>query len=478
MAVSPEIYLISAILHTKNHVIPSIQGICADMFHAHADEYRWLEKYVKDHRKVPTTRTFLLKNPEFPIQKKTEDLEYWCEEVRKNHASITIKRGLQDIVESVRSDNPEEAIKKIKALGITAETRYRGYSLDSDIFTDWKDIYEEVERRKERRDKLGLAGIPTGFPTVDEHVGGVQPGWLVVVSARLGMGKTWSLIRMAVAASFSGLTVQYNALEQSRAEVAMRVHTFASSEYGREVFKNMDLAQGKNFSSGEYKRFLYEMSRKNIGKFHVADTSKGSIGVATMAAQIERNQPDALYLDYLTLAERDTPDWQGVAQLSKGLKTLASNNQIPIIAAAQINRNGNIRDIAGPEYLAESDAIGKDADLIIGMRKFCPDVLQMGITKNRHGLTTKWFVSFTPNTGEMEEITYDEALDRKAKCTEAEGAEQPTYIFTKRQKGSYEAMAAKRQNTKSVETADTAKKKPVVRPGTLARKRPGAKVSL
>jgi replicative DNA helicase len=324
-----------------------------------------------------------------------------------------------------------------------------GLSDDPDIIEHWQETYDEVMRRAARQQEFGLAGLPTGFPTLDERTGGPQPGQVWIVAARLGQGKTWSLVRMAVAACFSGHSIQYDALEQGRAEIAMRVHTFASSEFGKQVFKNLDLSQGKNFSPREYKEFLQDMRKQVSGKFHIGDTSRGPISPLSIGAQMERNRPQALYLDYLTLMEADeggADDWRGIGRLSKSLKLMAGRYGIPIIAAAQLNRQAAVgKDLAGPETLAEADAIGRDADAVITMRQMSKRVIAMKLAKFRHGRDGFiWYTRFLPNTGYFEEVTFDEAQDLIAEDKDEE-EDDDNVSFKPRQRGSFQAMAAKKR---------------------------------
>ena len=123
---------------------------------------------------------------------------------------------------------------------------------------------------------------------------------------------SWAMMRMATAAIMDGYAVQYNALEQTRADVSMRIHTFLSGSIGKELFRNLDLSQGRNFDLDSYKAFLKGMKDHVEGRLHVSDTSRGRVSPLTIAAQIERNRPDIVFIDYLTLMEKTgTGDWLG-----------------------------------------------------------------------------------------------------------------------------------------------------------------------
>lgn len=447
---NPEALLISSVLREGDHVTAAGRGITKKFFHSYADEWTFIENYIAVHKRAPSKTAFNSKFPKFQI-KAVDDVAYFCDEVRKSHLEHELSLSVQDIIGRMEIGDIDEAVKMMHSSALSIEAQMSGMSGDADIFEHWEPIFNEALHRVGRQQDFGLAGIPTGFPTLDERTGGPQPGQVWLVAARLGQGKTWSLIRMATAAAFSGYVVQYDALEQSRAEIAMRVHSFASSEYGKTVFKSLDLAQGKNFSPREYKEFLQELKKQIGGKFHIADSSGGSIGMHTIAAQIERNRPDAVFLDYITLM--DTPsgetDWRGVSGLSKGMKQIAGRYQVPIIAAAQLNRNAAGRkEIGGPEDLAESDALGRDADAVIIMRQMSKRVIAMKMAKYRHGPDGYTiYTVFKPNTGHFEEVTKDEAFDIRAEDLEEEEASD-TYTFKPREKGSFAKNDAAKNSPK------------------------------
>ena len=390
-------------------------GITTQQFHACPDEWEWLEKYYLKHRKTPSKVAFKQQFPEFSI-KTVNDTQHYSSEVRKNHARMSLTTTMRDVADFIADGDIDSAVKKMHSSIVSISSAMGDGTNDSDIITSWQDAYEEVEKRVDRVRQHGMAGIPTGFTTLDERTGGPQPGHVWIVGARLGQGKSWTMMRMATAAIIDGYNVQYNALEQTRAEVAMRVHTFISSEVGKELFQNLDLMQGRNFDIKAYKDFLKNMKATISGRMHVSDTSRGKVSPLTIASQIERNKPDIVFIDYLTLMEKSGDgDWKSIARLSGEIKNLAMQYQVPIVAAAQLNRvNGMTKEPAGPEALAQSDSIGQDADSVITMRMTSASVIQMKLAKYRHGLSGfKWYCQFQPTAGIFKEVSYDRANELK-----------------------------------------------------------------
>lgn len=439
MPTSPELLLISAVLNTADHITPAINGITADMFHQFPDEYEWIEKYTATHRRTPSRRAFLQKFPGCRVIRGADDTAHFCQEVKESHAQSEFLSSIQEAIDFADRGELRKAIKHLQATSMQTEVQLEGVSTNDDIIEHWQADYDEAAARMQRAKDFGQAGVPTGFPTLDERTGGPQPGQFWVVAARLGEGKTWTLNRMATAALFGGFNVQYNALEMTRAEIAFRVHTFASSVYGKEVFKNMDLTQGRNFDIREYKQFLAGLKSSIKSAFRVADQTRGSITLSTMAAQFERHQADIMFLDYITLVESDNADIrQGITKLSAGIKNMAQRYQKPVVVAAQLNREAsNRRDMAGPENLAESDSIGRDADVVITMRQMSKRVVAMKLAKHRHGKSgITFYAKFLVNTGEFSEITFNEAQDFMAEDKDNDDDENPMSLPAQRKSSS------------------------------------------
>lgn len=444
--VNPEQYLISAVINAKDHVTPSSKGITTKFFHSYPDEWAFLEKYIAKHRRTPSSKAFKSKFPGFKIRD-VDDVGHYCDEVRAAHGSASLGSAVQEILTFMEDGDIKKATSAMHQHAMQIESQMEGDSNDSDIITNWRDTFDEVMRRVGANSELGQAGLPTGFPTLDERTGGPQAGQVWIWAARLGQGKTWSLARTACAAAFSGFDIQYDALEGTRQEIAMRIHTFASSEYGQQVFKNIDLSMGKNFSPRDYKQFLHDLRNEVKGKMHVADTTKGPISPLSIAAQIERNKVHAVFLDYIQIMDgmdSSADDWKGIGRMSKQIKQIAQRYQVPIILAAQLNREAaSLRDPADPSKLAESDALGRDADAVITMKQLSKHVIVFKMAKYRHGRDGwMWYTRFLPNTGHFEEITFDEAQDAIADDKDAEVEED--YSFQPRKKGSYKIAAEKR----------------------------------
>lgn len=407
-----EALLISAVLRQEDHRTPLIEGVDKSWFLAHAEEWSWIDNYIQRHHKTPSKSLFKVTFPDFTILK-ADDVEYCVHEVKSAFLRRSLVNLIDESLDKVKNQRDvvsviNDAQRQLLQLQITSE----GAKNECDVLDDWQQTYNEVARRYERRESKGMSGVPTGFPTLDSLTGGAQGGDYWIVAARLGQGKTWTLIRMACTALYKGMTVQYDALEQSRAQIAMRAHSFLSSAHAKQSFRSMDLMHGQGFDLREYKAFLENLKTDISGRLIVNDTSRGRLNPSMIAAQIERNKPDVVFIDYLTLMNTGGDDWKAIANLSAEMKGIAMHYQVPIIAAAQINRTAIGSDVPGPEHLAGADAIGQDADAVITMKQMSAHVVKMRLAKFRHGSDGQtWYNEFRPNSGKFDEINGQQAED-------------------------------------------------------------------
>lgn len=407
-----EALLISAVIRTGEYQTLAAKGITSAMFLVHDHEMKWLESYIQRTSKVPSKQALKQQFPDFTLYK-VDDPEHWCDEVRKDHKRQSLVNLMDEVLNLVDDESEDRALALLQDGATRISTISGGVNPDFDVFDEWQTIYDDVSDRVARVRATGYAGVPTGFATLDNITGGLQGGWFVVVAARLGQGKTWTGVRMAWQAAITHHKATYFSLEQSKFQIAMRMHAFGSRQYAAKAFNPMDLNRGHGFDLREYKKFLMELQRqRGNGAFYINDTSRGIVTPSTIAAVIQTKQPDIVYIDYLTLLGTTGDDWRGTAKLSSELQSVAQRFNVPIVAMSQVNRLGISAEPPGAEHLSQADAIGQDADLVLTMSQKSKRVMKMRLAKFRHGPGgDTWFAQFSPGTGEYEEIGPDEATD-------------------------------------------------------------------
>jgi replicative DNA helicase len=226
------------------------------------------------------------------------------------------------------------------------------------------DLREVVHEVKRRRRGGGTPGIPTGYPTLDRGTGGMHGGDLIVIGARIRVGK--SALAMSIAdnvASIEKIPVLAFSLEMSRMQQHLRLLASATG---------VDLAKLNTGSiSDEDEEALDGALKRERPLLWIDDTPK--LNIARIAARFRgwRRRIGAkrcvVFVDYLQLVKgvrgRGDSREQEVAGISVSLKELARREKVPVVVLAQLNRGADKDDRPRLAHFRESGAIEADADV-------------------------------------------------------------------------------------------------------------------
>lgn len=413
MAGSPEAMLISAVLNTKDHGALSKHGVNVEMFTAYPDEAKWLYDYIDKYQRTPSLEAFCDKWPDFHHTKEIDEADHYSDEVKQSYARSAVTDLLDESVNLIMKGDIAHAMEAMSTKLLRIQATVQDSADDYDVVADWQQTYEAALDRAERQRTTGRAGISSGFPTLDLNTGGFQPGWFCVVGGRLSAGKTWTMMKMASTAALEGYTSMYYTLEQPRDQIAIRSHVLFSRQLWDATFCHLDLMRGSNFNATSYKEFLESLADTVPGRFVVNDTRRGRVSPSVVAGAIERDEPDIVFIDYLTLMQqKGDGGWLSVADLSASIQQMAQRYNIPTVVGAQLNRVAINDDEPDAGTIGRGDSVGQDADLAVFVSKKTARVRKMNIGKNRHGPDgISWYASWKVNTGEIEEISGDEASD-------------------------------------------------------------------
>lgn len=213
-----------------------------------------------------------------------------------------------------------------------------------------------------------ITGIPTGFRYLDAPLGGLQRSDLVIVAARPGTGKTSLCLNIARQASTQGYRVALFSLEMSRAQLGLRL---LSMEAGIDQHR---LRIGR-IAEDEWDRIVAAVDRLSSFPLWIDDTA--ALPLASLRSRARRMQAehgvDLVIVDYLQLV-RATLDGkryqnreQEIAEISRGLKALAKELDVPVLALAQLSRAVEARQSKIPQLsdLRESGSIENEADVVM-----------------------------------------------------------------------------------------------------------------
>lgn len=255
-----------------------------------------------------------------------------------------------------------------------------------DIKTVFKDAMGELERKRDQTD--GLTGVGTGFVSLDRVTSGWQPSDLVIIAARPGMGKT-SFILSAMrnaAVDFQKSTLIFS-LEMSAVQLVLRLIS-GEAEIESQKIKNGQLADY------EWESLLDKTDNLAKSKIYIDDTPAISILEVRAKSRRLKSQHglDLIIIDYLQLmtgnAGKNGNREQEIAGISRALKQLAKELEVPVIALAQLSRAVETRGGDKKPMLSdlrESGSIEQDADQVLFLYR--PEYYE--ITEDEEGNPTK-----------------------------------------------------------------------------------------
>ncbi len=225
----------------------------------------------------------------------------------------------------------------------------------------------------------GLAGISTGLIDMDKKLGGLHPSDLLILAGRPSMGKTSLATNIAfniakvhkrgrhpdgTEGSVEGGVVGFFSLEMSAEQLAARILSEAA-EVPSEQIRRGDMTEV------EFRRFVEAAKALEACPLYIDDTPALPISqVAARARRLKRTQGlDVLIIDYLQLLKGSSKDnrVQEVSEITQGLKAIAKELNIPVIALSQLSRAVESRDDKRPQLsdLRESGSIEQDADVVM-----------------------------------------------------------------------------------------------------------------
>lgn len=402
--------VIGSMFLTKKAMQKALENLNEDMF------------YLDSHKKIFTCISDLDKKGN------SVDLTTVVEELN-NHDYLKQIGGIEyltEVIESVpTASNIDEYIKIVedkfilrKLIDEATSIITESYNTSNDInevieqaekkifdvsknirSTEFKTIQDVLTKAQTDLEKLAsqkgdITGIPTGYYELDRITSGFHPHELIIIAARPGMGKTAIALNMVnnIAINAKKSVALFN-MEMGAEQLAMRMIASVGQ---------IDSAKLKtgNLAHSDWKRINEAISRLSNSKIFIDDTA--GITVNEIRAKCRRlaaspNGLDIVVIDYLTLIQGNSKNGanrqQEVSDISRALKTMAMELDVPVIALSQLSRGIEQRTDKKPMLsdLRESGAIEQDADIVAFLH--CSDeerekensLMEFVIRKHRNG---------------------------------------------------------------------------------------------
>ena len=297
---------------------------------------------------------------------------------------LAVRRSLIRIGEDIVNTAYEAPTEKGPAIQIQeAEKALYAVSESARYGEGPIDFHESLRRAVESAEaaqKRGgrISGVTSGFTDIDNLLGGLQPSDLLILAGRPGMGKTALGTNMGFHAAQAyvrdiaagaemprGSPVLFFSLEMAAQQLSARI---LAEQTEIEMWK---IRNGR-FSEQEWEKFVLTMQELSTLPLYIDDT--GGISIAQIAARARRLKREKniglIIIDYLQLVEpsrRAENRVQEITEVTKGLKTLAKELNVPVLALSQLSRGVDARDDKRPilSDLRESGSIEQDADVVM-----------------------------------------------------------------------------------------------------------------
>lgn len=376
--------IINYIIDTKDTSLIILNRLDDSFFPAYKSEWNYILNHFNTYGSIPDKESFLASFPDFDLIKVTEPIQYLIDEIYKEKQNNQLAATFNKVRKLLIENKTEEALNTYKK---AYEDLTCGVALSSvDILKDTS-RYDAYIERLQSFDKYY---VRTGLPELDSIIG----GWdreeeLATIVARTNVGKSWLLLKFAVAAAEQGLNVGIYSGEMSERKVGYRIDTLIQH------ISNGALVHGSSNIQADYKTYIDNLPNRFKGSIKVLTPKmiNGPAGVSALRAFIEKDKLDILFIDQHSLLEDDRKARNPVeraSNISKDLKNLQVLKRIPIISVSQQNRASTDTGV-GTEHVAQSDRIAQDSTIILFFERHKDDksLLDIDLVKSRDSVNDK-----------------------------------------------------------------------------------------
>ncbi|MBI5752765.1 MAG: replicative DNA helicase [Hydrogenophilales bacterium] len=283
-------------------------------------------------------------------------------------------------------------------------------------------VVERIDMLFQRDNPSDITGIPTGFVDLDRMTSGLQPGDLVIVAGRPSMGKTAFSLNIAENVALdSGLPVAVFSMEMAGTQLVMRM-------MGSVGKLDQHKVRTGRLQDDDWQRLTYAVGKLNDAPLYIDESAAlTALDLRARARRLHRQcgKLGLIVIDYLQLMSGSSPGENRateISEISRGLKALAKELDVPVVALSQLNRSLEQRPNKRPVMsdLRESGAIEQDADVILFIYRdevYNPETPEKGISeiiigKQRNGPIGTVRLAFQGEYTRFENLAHGSYQDR------------------------------------------------------------------
>lgn len=419
-----QLQFLNYLINTQDKSLLMVNSIDDTFFSDYSTEFKFIREHISTYGQIPDKLTFVNKFPDFDIIEVNENPNYLVDELYNDRNKRLMAKIFNQVRDRINADDVKSAMQIFNS---ASQDLLQASHIDCvDILKDQTRYDAYVERTQD----FSKYYVKTGFDELDDVIG----GWdkleeLATIVARPGVGKSWILLKCAIAAAEQGLTVGLYSGEMSERKVGYRFDTLVGH------ISNRSIVQGNVDVINSYKMFLDSVNSRFKGTIKVITPKmiKHAATVTDLDAFIEKEHLDMLCIDQHSLMEdqrRAKDPVTRAANISTDLKQLQVLRQIPIIAVSQQNRSAvDETSKIDVSHIAQSDKIGQDSTVVIFLEQK-DNVLTLNLAKARDGGSGQKFkYAIDLDKGIFNFVANEDDALNGSGCSDLQKEFEPNYAY-------------------------------------------------
>jgi replicative DNA helicase len=362
--------LICKIIDDNDLTTAMRSGIRVDWFEDkdHRAVYKWMLDYYQRYSEVPTEVALKNEFPNFKMVYADEPYDYYTDQFREIRKRAILIDSIIDANEEIEKHGDTKAAQGKLSEVLLALGRETGILSDVNV-VHHEHIKSRYSRYEDRRKSSGeLIGVPTGFTTFDEITGGYTAQQFILFGGAQKQGKSFMLMKSAIAAQSYGHKVLFLSFEMSEEEQTSRYDAMTTG------INASHLLRGRLEDKSMLRLKKGMAARKNMEDFIISSDISAMTTISALSAKIEEHRPDVVYVDGVYLMDNevgaDPFSTQAFTSISRGLKRLTQRVEIPLVGTTQalsskMGKGGEVN----MHSFGWTSAWAQDADLLYGVEK-------------------------------------------------------------------------------------------------------------
>jgi replicative DNA helicase len=376
--------LISKIIIEDDLVTAMRAGIRDEWFEdkEHRETYRWMLDYYSRYGETPTNQALKTQFPNYRLLTGVaEPYEYYVDQFRLQRKRVILVDAVLDANAALNDDNSKLAQEELSK-GLLRLGKEISALSDENAVAKMRSRYDSYEVS---RQNVGvLTGISTGYPTLDLVTSGFQDEQFIILGGAQKQGKSFTIMKSAVAAHDQGKRVLFVSFEMSQFEQLCRYDALTCGINSfRLLHATLDDVDMKKLKMGM-------RVRRGMQPFIVSADVTASTTMSGLSAKIDQYEPDIVFVDGVYLMENEVGAEFGSSQaytaISRGLKRLAQRIKKPVVGTTQALPSKMGKDqVVTMHSFAWTSAWAQDADLILGVEQV-PDspIIKLRVVAGRN----------------------------------------------------------------------------------------------